>query len=126
MHLKRFAYDGTKIHCRVDIEEHLDLCKQHFVLSSVVLHQGTETIGHYYTMFRERDNQWVQLDDQNSTRGLSTKVAKDRLQRHAYLCLYKAVQKDQKENSKGQSAKKSDPEPAVNGKQNGAKVANGK
>src|SRR5699024_10786893 len=62
--LKRFAYDGTKIHFRVNIEERLELCKQHFVLTSVVLHQGSEIIGHYYTLYRERNNQWVQLDDQ--------------------------------------------------------------
>ena len=94
--LKRFAYDGTKIHFRVNIEERLELCKQHFVLTSVVLHQGSEIIGHYYTLYRERNNQWVQLDDQLITRGINTKMAMDRMQQHAYLCLYKAVQKDQK------------------------------
>ena len=77
MHLKRFAYDGTKIHCRVNIEERLELCKQHFVLTSVVLHQGSETIGHYFTFHRERDNQWVQLDDQLITRGINTKMAQN-------------------------------------------------
>lgn len=51
-----------------------------------------DSIGHYYTLHRERENVWVQLDDQTITRSVGSKVAIDRLQRHAYLCLYKAVE----------------------------------
>ncbi|KAJ6223624.1 hypothetical protein RDWZM_002169 [Blomia tropicalis] len=92
IHLKRFTYDGRKLYRRVLIPERVMISEQSFVINSVVLHRGSETFGHNYTLFRETGGQWFDLDD-DDVRKLSTDIALEQLHLYAYLCIYRISKK---------------------------------
>ena len=91
VHLKRFASSGKKINRPVSIQPRLTIAGAEFILRSAVCHCGSECSGHNYTLFREADNQWVNLDDGAIRGPLTDDAAHDRLQSYAYLCIYEAV-----------------------------------
>lgn len=97
MHLKRFAATGEKIHRLVTIEATLCLASQQFELLSVVCHMGSELRGHYYTLVREQDDLWVQLEDATIRRSLTNENVQELMRSYAYLCTYQAVDQQQKQ-----------------------------
>lgn len=88
VHLTRFEADGSKNKRPVAIDEHIELCSRHYSLSSAVLHQGSEKRGHYFTLHKQAEGQWVRLDDDHVHKDYCSCQAKQLLQEQAYLCMY--------------------------------------
>jgi len=90
---------GQSIHKNkqeVTIDSFLTLANTSFAISSVICHRGNLDSGHYYTLLREGNNVWVQLDDESVYRGLTNEHAECKINEFAYMCIYKAIKKKYK------------------------------
>lgn len=81
------------------INSQLKLCQKTFVIYSVVLHRGTESMGHYFTLSNV-NNEWILFDDENIATDVSESQADSLIQEYAYICFYKAVSKTSDAESK--------------------------
>ncbi|XP_027205772.1 ubiquitin carboxyl-terminal hydrolase 2-like [Dermatophagoides pteronyssinus] len=91
VHLKRFTHTGSKINRKVIINQTLEICGKKYDIYSCILHRGTETTGHYFTLFRPYYNSWLLFDDDQISNDSSIDWIEHWLQNYSYICFYRAV-----------------------------------
>ena len=91
--LKRFE-SGRKIKTPVIIPDTLNLYKITYNLTAVIIHKGELNSGHYYTLVKKKDNEWIELNDSNSPVSVKNNIAKKTINTIGYIFLYKNKNKN--------------------------------
>lgn len=89
VHLKRFTHTGIKINRKVTVNSYLNLGDKKFAINVCVLHRGTETVGHYFTLFNH-NKEWILFDDE-SIYMVNDEYVNSVLQNYSYICIYRAI-----------------------------------
>lgn len=90
--LSRFSYtsSASKIDTLVDIPDDLELYKEKYKLTAVIIHVGLGSkSGHYYTIVKDKDNNWIRLDDSTKSPINSGDNNIKELIKRGYIFLYK-------------------------------------